>query len=239
MGRKSKLHSLRRSIADWPGLTEAAAAPLAAWLRLVRATSRWDEDGYDALVAATKEHGSVIIVLWHERIFATPYAFKTEITRARSLNNDSRAGTLARAILKRFGFKTIGMRKGRNGLADTREVLRELAKGTSIGMAVDGPRGPARQSKTFPVQWARSSGKPVFVFAFAARHYVRWPSWDRLVLPLPFSRVSLVWRPWQTQIPRRPTPAEFSALIADLNNAIDGVTADADRRVSGHAIARN
>ncbi|MEM9319863.1 MAG: DUF374 domain-containing protein [Pseudomonadota bacterium] len=215
------------------------AGGLAAWLRFVRATSSWEEDGYDALVAATQAHGAVIIVLWHERIFATPYAFKTEITRARSLNNASRAGTLARAILKRFGFKTIGMQKGRHGMAAMREVLSELADGTSIGMAVDGPRGPARKAKAFPVQWARASGKPIFIFAFATRAHLRWPSWDRLMLPMPFTRASLIWREWQSDIPRRPSGDELAALLADLDIAIDAVTAEADARAGVHENAQS
>ncbi len=230
MAAKAGKRSLRQRIADWPPLTEAVGALLAGYLRVVRATSTWDEDGYDAVQEAVAAHGAVILVFWHERIFATPFVFDTSAAKGRSLNADSRPGRVARAMLHRFGYQTIPMPRGRRGLYAVREVLRGLADGVSIGIAVDGPRGPARQSKAYPVQWSRASGKPVFVFAFSAKRHLLWPSWDRLMLPLPFTRITLKWRRWVADIPRRPTPEDMERLIASLNAALDQVTDEADRR---------
>lgn len=226
--------TLRRRIADWPPLTEAAGAILAGYLRLVRATSIWDEDGYDAVDSAVAEHGAVILVFWHQRTFATPYVFDTAAAPGRSLSADSRPGRVARAMLHRFGYQTTAMPKGHRGRGALRDVLRGLGDGVSIGIAVDGPRGPARQSKAYPLQWARVTGKPIFVFAYSARRHVNWPSWDRLMLPLPFTRVTLLWRPWDAKMPRRPSEAEMATLLADLNASIDAVTEEADARAASH-----
>lgn len=226
--------SLRQRIADWPPLTEAVGRALAGWLRLVRATSRWQTDGWDDVERALAEHGSVILVFWHQRTFATPYVFDTAKAPGRSLNADTRAGGVARAILHRFGYSTTRMRKGSGGMAETREVLSGLKQGVSIGIAVDGPSGPERVVKPFAVQWARASGKPVFVFAFSARRYLSWPTWDRLMFPMPFTRTALVWRRWDMEIPRRPSEEESAALAADMGRALDAVTAEADR-MAGHS----
>jgi len=229
-----KPKSLRQRIADWPPLTNAAGALLAGYLRLVRATSAWEEDGYDAVSKALAEHGAVILVFWHQRTFATPYVFDTKSARGRSLNADSRPGRVARAMLHRFGFETIAMPKGRRGRSALREVLRGLSNDVSIGIAVDGPRGPARQAKAYAVQWARASGKPVFVFSYAAQRFISWPSWDRLMLPLPFTRLKLVWRRWDATIPDRPSPTDMSNLLDDLNAALNAVTADVDAEICGN-----
>lgn len=231
--------TLRRRIADWPPLTEAAGAVLAGYLRLVRATSRWDEDGYDAVKQAVAEHGAVILVFWHQRTFATPYVFDTTAASGRSLSADSRPGRVARAMLHRFGYQTTLMPKGRRGQGAVREVLRGLGDGVSIGIAVDGPRGPARQSKAYPVQWARATGKPIFVWAYSARRHVLWPSWDRQMLPLPFTTIHARWRRWDDEIPRRPDEAQMAALIESLNNALNEATDAVDLGNIGHTIARH
>ena len=239
MARATDQRSLRQKIADWPPLTEAVAACLAGYLRFVRATSRWDEIGYDAVQDALEAHGSVILVFWHERTFATPFVFDTSAAPGRSLNADSRAGRLARAMLHRFGYHTIPMPKGKQGMQAVREVLRGLSSGMSIGIAVDGPRGPARRSKGYPVQWARASGKPVFVFAYSAKRHVRWPSWDRMMLPLPFTKVTLLWQPWVVEIPKRPDETQMTELLSGLDQALDAVTDEADARNNGYTFASN
>ncbi|MBF9035684.1 DUF374 domain-containing protein [Rhodobacterales bacterium HKCCE2091] len=233
MASTGKTRSLRQKIADWPPLTEGVAALLAGWLRLVRATSRIDEDGWDAVEAAIEEHGAAIIVFWHQRTFGAPIFFKTDRAPGRTINADTRAGRLGMAILRRFGFVTIGMRRGREGMAAMREALSGLASGVSIGLAVDGPSGPFRVAKPVAVQWARSSGKPIFITAYSSRRYSSWPTWDKFMFPMPFNRIAVVWRQWDAEIPRRATAEETEALNEALSRAIDAVTEDADRRV-GH-----
>ncbi|MBF9028763.1 DUF374 domain-containing protein [Rhodobacterales bacterium HKCCE3408] len=225
----TKPRTLRRRIADWPPLHEAAGRFLAGWLRLVRLTSRWSEDGYGAVEAAVAEHGAVILVFWHQRTFATPYVFDTAKAPGRSLNADTRPGSIARAMLHRFGYSTTRFPK-QGGMAVMREVLTGLKQGVSIGIAVDGPSGPERVVKPFAVQWARASGKPVFVFGFSARSYWSWPTWDRLMFPKPFTRIALVWRPWEAEVPRRLSDQEAAELSADLGRALDAVTAEADHQ---------
>ena len=43
------------------------------------------------------------------------------------------------------------------------------ARGSSVGLTGDGPPGPARVLKDAPLEWARATGRPVFVYAFAPR----------------------------------------------------------------------
>ena len=71
-------------------------------------------------------------------------------------------------------------------------VVRQVAivrQGVSPAMTPDGPRGPRRQCKPGPVLVSQLSGKPVVPMAYAADRVWLFPTWDRHVLPLPFSRV--------------------------------------------------
>ena len=231
MARNRKKRSLRQRIADWPPLNEAVASVFVLYLRLLRRTARWDADGYDAVEEAIARDGAAIVVFWHQSSLVATYSIDTSSTQARSLNADSRAGTLARAILRRFAYHTTPMPKGPAGRSAVRTVLRGLQEGITVGIAVDGPRGPARKSKAHPVQWARASGKQVFVFACAAKRFVRWPTWDRMIMPAPFTRVTLLWRPWLAEIPRRPDDQQIQALLEALDAALDAVTDEAEARI--------
>jgi lysophospholipid acyltransferase (LPLAT)-like uncharacterized protein len=124
----------------------------------------------------------------------------------------------------------MGRREGAR--AATREVLRRLKAGASVGIAVDGSSGPARAVKDPVLDWARATGRPVIVYAFAVRGQRRLDTWDRLVWPRPFSRGVAVWRRWEASVPRRPDPAQWEALRADLARALDAVAEEADRAVS-------
>lgn len=227
--------TLRQRLASSPVLNRAAAWLFRAWLETVYRTSRRDADGWDAVARLIEEHGAVIIVCWHQRIMMTPWMF--DLTRApcRSLTSAGRAGRLVGWMHRAFGYDTVPMPKGVLGATEMREVLRGLKQGISIGISPDGPRGPARVAKVTPIQWARTAQVPVVVFTFSASRHWSWRTWDRLMFPLPFGRVAMLWRVWDRAVPPRFTEAEGEALAAELGAFMDAVTAEADARVRGQA----
>ena len=64
-----------------------------------------------------------------------------------------------------------------------------IESGTTVSVLVDGPRGPARVSKTGIIALARLTGLPIQPVAFSARPAIRLKSWDQSLVPLPFARV--------------------------------------------------
>ena len=63
-----------------------------------------------------------------------------------------------------------------------------LEQDTDVGFAIDGPKGPAFVAKPGAVTLARHSGQAIFPFYIAVKRRIEIPSWDRLQIPLPFSR---------------------------------------------------
>jgi len=223
--------TLRRRIASSPAVNRATAALFRFWLQAAYATSRRDADGWETVARLIERHGAVIIVCWHQRIMLTPWMFDLAQAPCRSLTSASRAGRLVGWIHRAFGYGTVPMPKGVLGAAEMREVLRGLKQGISIGISPDGPRGPARVAKVAPIQWARTSPVPIVVFTFSASRFWSWRTWDRLMFPLPFGRIALLWRVWDRQVPERFTEAEGRALATELGAFMDSVTAEADARV--------
>ncbi len=60
-----------------------------------------------------------------------------------------------------------------------------------IGMALDGPRGPRRVPKPGSLWLAQRYSLPVIPVAVEARRAFRLGTWDRTLIPWPFSRVEI------------------------------------------------
>lgn len=210
---------------------------IAGWLRLVHSTSRIEEDGWEDVARAIEEHGAVIMLCWHQRLMMSPFSYRGDTTQFRTLTADKRPGRLAGQMQGRFGLQTIAMPENAMAAGQIREVIRGLRRGISIGLAADGPEGPARVAKQAPIQWARIAQVPVFAFTYSARRFWTFGTWDRLMFPLPFNRIVLAWRRWPTDVPRGLSDAETEALARDLTEVMDAVTAEADRK-AGHATAQ-
>lgn len=227
----------RKRAADDPRLVSAAAGLIAVWMRLVIRTSRIDAEGWDAVARAVEEHGAVIVVIWHQRLLMGHRGFDLSAGPFRTLTADARAGRLAGVMMGKSGFDTMPMPRGTSGGAAMRTVLTSLRGGQSIGIAPDGPRGPARVVKPTPIQWARATGKPVVGFAFSARRHVALPLWDRTMLPLPFTRIALRWAIWDRTVEGRPAPGQMEAAALDLQDFLNRLTDGCDL-AAGHASPR-
>ena len=78
-------------------------------------------------------------------------------------------------------------RGGREALSAMVDLVKE--EGFYAGITVDGPKGPALSMKAGAINLARDTGSPIMVLTAAARPHLRLPGWDRMWMPLPFSRI--------------------------------------------------
>lgn len=141
----------------------------------------------DACIAAGQH---TLVLCWHGT-----YVPLFTLLRGRSaciLTNSSLRGQVIAQISRRFGYAALELpdEQGRRFLAALRQALDEH---TTWGTAADGPLGPCRQVKPPLVSLAAHFGFSVQLVGVAARHAWRIHSrWDRMLLPLPFTRVGMV-----------------------------------------------
>lgn len=221
--------SLRKRIADSAWFNRSVEAAVAGWIRIAHDRSKWRRIGFEPMDAALRAGEPVIVALWHQRLMMSPYLFDTRLGPICTLTSGARAGRLAGQVQARFGFGTIAMHSHRRHVALSREVLGKIRSGHSIGIATDGPRGPARVASTVPLVWARASGCRIFVVSFSANRVLELPTWDRMWLPVPFSRGVLMCREWKETVPRKPSDEETETLRQKLQEALNAVTDAADR----------
>ena len=222
------LTRLRKRIADHPKLNALVENAFAAYVRRIHDRGTWDRRGFEPLDEAVASGEPVIVVLWHQRLFMASYCFPVALGPITSLTTSARAGRLAGQVQVRFGFDTIPMSSHKRHITLSREVLRRIRAGSSVGIAADGPGGPHRVLSPVPIAWARVSGVRVFAVAFSARRMLRTPTWDHLMLPLPGTRGVLTCREWTQTVPRDADEAELERLRLSLEATLDAVTDEAD-----------
>jgi lysophospholipid acyltransferase (LPLAT)-like uncharacterized protein len=224
--------SLRKKIANSENYARIVTGVVAGYLRFAHRTSRWQRLGFESMDEAVKSGDPIIMVLWHQRLMMSPYMFDVSLGKFCPLTSSARAGSMVGKLLRRFGFNNVSMSSRKRHVGLSREVLKRIRDGYSIGIATDGPRGPARQSSNVPLVWARVTGKRVFVVSYSSRCAFELPTWDRTMIPTPFTRGVFMCQEWVQTVPRNGADAEYEALRLDLQAALDEVT-DASDRASG------
>ena len=220
--------SLRKKIADSARFQGFVADRIAALVRRAYAKSNWQRIGFEPVEESLRQNEPVIVVLWHQRLMMSPYLFPTELGAIFTLTSEGRAGRLAGLFQTRFGMETVAMSNRKRHVAMSREILGRMREGYSIGIAADGPRGPARICSTVPIVWARSSGKRVFVVTFSANKVWEIGTWDRMWIPRKRSEGVLMCREWEKGVPRKGTDEVFEDLRLDLQESLNALSEEAD-----------
>ena len=222
---------LRQRLSESGLLIGAVARLIAGYLRLCRVTTRWERRGLDDLRTAIAQ-GPVIIVFWHDVAMMAPSHWPPGCGPLTSLRDTSPAGRVSGAVQERFGLLPMAMAAKTSNRAASRAVLKRVAEGVSIGLTGDGPKGPVRVMKDATLDWARVTGCPLFLFAALPARHLRLNTWDRLILPLPWTRGLAVYHRWEVDPPRKAAPEVLAALQARLTADIDALAAEVADEVS-------
>ena len=198
-----------------------------AYLRLCRATMRLEYRRREVLDGLRSgEPGNYILAFWHSRFAMMPYVYPGgKITVLSSLHRDSEY--LAR-ILLRFGLDLSKGSSTRGGSQGMRDVLRKVRAGYDVGFTPDGPKGPRRRVKMGVVTTARLTGLPIVPVAFSARPARRLRTWDRTLLPRPFTRGLFLYGD-PMFVPREASGEDEERHRLAVEEALDRITDDADR----------
>jgi lysophospholipid acyltransferase (LPLAT)-like uncharacterized protein len=162
--------------------------------------------------------GAQIFCFWHQCVL--PCAIYFRRTGATILISRSFDGELITRILGMFGFRAVrgsSSRGAREGLLGLKDVID--GGGPAIFTA-DGPRGPIYQTKMGPIKLAQMTGAPIGAFHLEPERAWVMGSWDRFLVPAPFTRIVVSWARW-TEVPRDLPPEEFEAYRQRLNAAIE------------------
>ena len=74
-----------------------------------------------------------------------------------------------------------------------REMLKASEEGYDIAITPDGPRGPRYRVQKGIIELARRTGIDIIPITFNASRKKIFRSWDRFLLPYPFSQGVFIW----------------------------------------------
>ena len=129
-------------------------------------------------------------------------------------------GELITRILLQFGFGAVrgsSSRGAREGLLGLKGVIES---GNAAIFTADGPRGPIYQTKMGPIKLAQMTGAPIGAFHLEPEHAWVMRSWDRFLVPKPFTRIVVSWAQW-THVPTDLPTDDFELKREELNAAIE------------------
>ena len=170
-----------------PGMARRLAAWLAAlFIRVLHATMRIRHEGREELQRLQEQDHNYIIAFWHDQLLMMSYCYTGK--RMAILISQHGDGELIARTLAWLGHESVRGSSTRGGLAALRALVSRLRSGWDIAFTPDGPRGPRWQAQPGVIQAARLSGVPIVPVAFSAHPARRFSSWDKFLLPYPFSR---------------------------------------------------
>ncbi len=168
-------------------------------------------EGAEHLQPILVGHEPRVITLWHNRLIPGITFLLRHLVRKganlitlASLSGD---GELIARVLEGWGIEVVRGSSSRGGI-DAMRRLHGLIRDrrASVVLTPDGPRGPLYEFKLGGVMLARTTPASILPLGLAARRFVTIRSWDRMLVPWPFTTIAAVVGepiPVERQHPRR------------------------------------
>jgi hypothetical protein len=150
-------------------------------------TLRAREEGRRDLDPRVRQARPVLWAFWHEAILMNGWHHR--FCGGFVMISSSRDGELIARLVNRLGYHAVRGSTTRGGREAAQAMIQILKSGRNGAITPDGPRGPRRKVQPGVAVIPRLSGKPVVPIGFAAERAWRFKSWDRFMVPKPFSRV--------------------------------------------------
>ncbi len=201
----------------------ALIPPLTAlFIRSVGLTLRYRDIADLGVTPGYAIPGPTVFAFWHRSLLVCAHRFRN--LDIAILISSSFDGELIARTVELLGFKAVRGSSSRGGAAGLRAMQLAYAAGHRCAITADGPRGPVfvakpgaallAQSVTPPQPDGAPSDAPgTWLGCFYALPDRAWQlrSWDRFLIPKPFSRITLT---WPAHIPAAEvTPATLQATL--------------------------
>ena len=134
--------------------------------------------------------GPYILTLWHGRIFYLFYYLRNRPDYY-LLISPSADGDLLAKLARLMGYSVIRGSTFKKAVPAARSLIRILRGGKRIIIIADGSRGPCCVAQPGSIQLAGITKLPLFPMTFSAKNKLTLNTWDKFILPLPFTRCSI------------------------------------------------
>ncbi len=216
-------------------LSQRIQLTLVSWivpavLRLIGCTLRETSSFEEGAIQSLDEVYPGIFPFWHRCVLPATWLYRHQHPAV--MTSRSRDGEFIARVIERFGFVPVRGSSSRGGQRALLEMNKLLSEGHAVAFTIDGPRGPRYVAKKGPVLLARLSGIPITAFYVAVERAWVLNTWDRLMIPKPFSRIYVRFAK-KIFVPPDADEAAMEQYHAEMQAALDRITAFAEAQFSG------
>lgn len=197
----------------------------AAFMRLVYLSCRVERIWPDSIEPYFRGKKNAIFVFWHGRLIMC--AFMKPPRPMTVLISQSNDGALISTCMERFDIGAVRGSKKKGSSEAVRSLVDALGKGDNIAITPDGPRGPFQVAAAGAIYVAMRTGHPIIPVAFSATRHWRLNSWDRFMIPKPFSRIRFVADAPYT-VPGDMAEDKLPRAVADMQERLNELTRKVD-----------
>lgn len=151
------------------------------------------------------------------------------LLRNRGINimvSRSRDGEIISGTVSRLGAVPVRGSTKKRGAEAVVRIIRKVKEGEDAAITPDGPQGPRHRAQPGAAYLAAKTSRPVMPVAFACSRKITLRSWDRFIIPAPFSRAIMVYG--------NPVYASGADRIdkktLEIENSLKQTTAEAEAR---------
>ena len=197
-------------------------------IRLIGPTLRFTFTFEPGATYDGKNPGVAIYCFWHRAVIPATWRFRNlnvSVMTSRSFDGEC----IARVIHK-FGFRSVRGSSSRGAVAALLGMRKELEQGYSVVFTIDGPRGPIYVAKPGPVTLARKTGCKITCFYVALDRAWILNSWDKMMIPKPFSRAAFYMSSSVT-VPPDAAPEQMEAFHRQMQANLERCRLEAEARL--------
>ena len=132
-----------------------------------------------------------MVAFWHGKIMLSPYIYKKlrKDVKIGVIISDHFDGAIIAGAMKYFGFDTIRGSSTKGGIKALKESFKLVDSGYDIAITPDGPKGPFQSVADGIVAISKKKKMKIVAFNYKATSFWQLKSWDKFMIPKPFSTV--------------------------------------------------
>lgn len=187
---------------------------LSLWI--IKSTSNWKGVNEQIIEKELTKKKTLIVLIWHHQLMGSTFSWKFK-PKLRPIATSHRDGQLSTLVQKKFGLDPL-LRKKDNPTFLIKNISKAVQNEDCIYITPDAPHGPPKKINTNIFKLCQKFDLNIAILSFHTNRYFRINSWDKLKIPLPFSKGIYLWGNEIIQSKEFKNEIDFNKKISDELN---------------------
>ena len=187
---------------------------LSLWI--IKSTSNWKGVNEQMIEKELTKKKTLIVLIWHHQLMGSTFSWKFK-PKLRPIATSHRDGQLSTLVQKKFGLDPL-LRKKDNPTFLIKNISKAVQNEDCIYITPDAPHGPPKKINTNIFKLCQKFDLNIAILSFHTNRYFRINSWDKLKIPLPFSKGIYLWGNEIIQSKEFKNEIDFNKKISDELN---------------------